>query len=154
MLLLGTVGCDRVTKHLAATHLIDKPTQSYFADTLRLEYAENSGAFLSMGSGLPAPVRFAVFRVGVGIALLALLLVALKRHWTGLLLCGATLIFSGGVSNLVDRIVRDRVVDFASVGLGGLRTGIFNVADIAIMLGGIFIVLGSGERAEKGLANV
>jgi signal peptidase II len=40
-----------------------------------------------------------------------------------------------GVSNLLDRIIHGAVVDFMNVGIGPLRTGIFNVADMAIVLG-------------------
>ena len=149
VLLVATVGCDRVTKHLASTHLADKPAQSYLSDTLRLEYAENSGAFLSLGSQLPEPVRFAVFRIGIGIALLTLLVIALRRQWRGLALAGATLIFAGGMSNLIDRLIHGNVVDFASVGLGVLRTGIFNFADVAILLGGVLLVIGSSERVRE-----
>jgi len=153
VLLVATVGCDRVTKQLAATHLADRPGQSYFADTLRLEYAENTGAFLSMGSQLPEWIRFVLFRAGVGIALLTLLVVALQRQWRGALLAGATLIFAGGMSNLIDRMVRGSVVDFASIGLGTLRTGIFNIADIAILLGGVLVVVGSTEHQKRSVQN-
>ena len=141
-LVVTTIGCDRVTKHLATTSLADVPRQSYFADTLRLEYAENSGAFLSLGADLPAWVRITVFIVGVGLTLTLLALAALKRHWAGLTFVGATLIWAGGVSNLVDRVVRGSVVDFMNVGAGPLRTGIFNVADLSIMLGVALVVIG------------
>jgi signal peptidase II len=150
ILLLMTVGCDRFTKHLATTHLADKPALSYLGDTLRLEYAENPGAFLSLGSRLPEPVRFVLFRVGVAAALFAILAVALLRRWRGYALAGVMLLFGGGISNLIDRIIQGNVVDFASVGIGSLRTGIFNIADVAIMLGGAFIVIGSGVKTAKG----
>ena len=50
----------------------------------------------------------------------------------------------GGFSNLIDRLLNDgAVVDFVSVGVGNLRTGIFNLADGAIMLGaGILLAWG------------
>ena len=48
VLLLTTVGCDRVTKRLAVVHLAGAPPQSYLQNTIRLEYAENKGAFLSL----------------------------------------------------------------------------------------------------------
>ena len=146
---LLTVGCDRVTKHLASTHLADQPARSYLADTLRLEYAENTGAFLSLGSGLPESIRFGLFRLGVGVALLAILIVALKRKWHGLLLAGVTLLFAGGISNLIDRLHHGTVVDFASIGIGTLRTGIFNVADVAILAGGLLMVVGSSSLKER-----
>jgi signal peptidase II len=46
------------------------------------------------------------------------------------------LIVGGGVSNLIDRLrYGGYVVDFLNVGIGPVRTGIFNVADMAIMVG-------------------
>jgi signal peptidase II len=40
------------------------------------------------------------------------------------------------------------VIDFMNVGIGGLRTGIFNVADMAIMLGAAILVL-EGSRSDR-----
>jgi signal peptidase II len=145
MLLLSTVGCDRVTKRVATAALANMPAQSYFSDTLRFEYAENTGAFLSVGSALPNWARIVLFRVVVASALAAVALVALKHRWTGLPLMGASLVFAGGISNLADRIVRGSVVDFVSLGVGSLRTGIFNVADVAILLGGLFIIISNSN---------
>jgi signal peptidase II len=150
-LLLLTVGCDRVTKRMAADNLANRPPQSYLAGIVRLEYAENPGAFLSMGSGLPEWARFSIFRVGVGVALIAVGLVALKKRWVGLPLAGASLVVAGGASNLVDRLVRGNVIDFMNVGIGPVRTGIFNVADVAILLGGALSALthNPGHRDPK-----
>ena len=66
------------------------------------------------------------------------------------------LLVSGGIGNLIDRVFRDGlVVDFMNLGIGStLRTGIFNVADMAIMAG-IFMLLGmqlfvrGGESGES-----
>ena len=46
-----------------------------------------------------------------------------------------SLFIAGGASNWFDRINDGRVVDFMNAGIGWLRTGVFNVADVAIMLG-------------------
>jgi signal peptidase II len=45
------------------------------------------------------------------------------------------------VSNLLDRVAFGSVVDFINVGLGTVRTVIFNVVDMAIMLGAAIVVL-------------
>jgi signal peptidase II len=59
---------------------------------------------------------------------------------------GLAFLWAGGVSNLADRVARGgRVVDFLNVGVGPLRTGIFNVADMAIMLG-VALVLLTGRK--------
>lgn len=150
-MLLVTVGCDRVTKRIATDTLADRPPQSYLGGVVRLEYAENPGAFLGVGSGLPEWARMGIFRIGVGMALMAVGFVALKKRWVGLPLAGASLVVAGGVSNLLDRFVRGNVVDFMSVGIGSVRTGIFNVADVAILAGGVLIAIGHnlGHRHES-----
>ena len=48
---------------------------------------------------------------------------------------------SGGIGNLWDRVIPDgRVIDFMDVGIGSLRTGIFNVADLCITTGVVLLV--------------
>jgi len=136
-LLLLTIGCDRITKQAARINLMGAPTQSY-----QLEYTENNGAFLSLGSRLPEWARTMLLRVGVGLALAALVFMVLKHRWSGAALAGASLTVAGGVSNLLDRILRGSVVDFMSVGIGPIRTGIFNVADVAIVVGGVLLICG------------
>ena len=145
--IVATIGCDRVTKHVAATTLSDAPTRSFLADMFRLEYVENTGAFLGLGADWPRPVRTAVFGIGNGLLLIALAVVAIRGRWPRRALLGVTLFVAGGASNLLDRITYGMVIDFMNVGIGSLRTGIFNVADMAIMLGAGILVL---ERFQSG----
>ena len=60
---------------------------------------------------------------------------------SGWRLVGLTLFLAGGASNWFDRATRGSVVDFISVGLGPVRTGIFNVADVAILLGVALVMI-------------
>jgi signal peptidase II len=141
-----TIGCDQVSKHVASTHLMDGARQSYLGDSLRLEYSENTGAFLSLGAGLPWWARTTLFSVGTVVLLIGCVVAALTRRLKGVALFGLWLLFAGGFSNLVDRVVHGRVVDFLNVGIGPVRTGIFNVADMAIMLG---VALLGGSRVVR-----
>lgn len=145
----ATIGCDRVTKHIAATALDGMPRRSFLADTVRLEYVENTGAFLGLGADWPLAVRTALFGVGNGLLLLTLAVMAWRLHWSRRALFGLTLFIAGGASNLVDRVAYGSVVDFMNVGLGPLRTGIFNVADVAIMLGAALVVV-TGYGSDRG----
>ena len=52
------IGCDRVTKNIAKDHLKNKEAISYFHDTFRLEYAENTGAAMSLGDSLPGRKKY------------------------------------------------------------------------------------------------
>ena len=140
MLVIATVGCDRVTKHFAAATLAEGPTRSFMADTVRLEYIENTGAFLGLGASWPVEVRAGLFIVGNALLLLAIVVTAIRRRWSGPVLVGLTLFVAGGASNLADRVTRGSVIDFMNIGVGPLRTGIFNVADTAIMLGVAMVV--------------
>ena len=55
---------------------------------------------------------------------------------------------AGGASNWIDRVMHGSVIDFMNVGIGPFRTGIFNVADMAIMLG-TGIVVFAGCRFDR-----
>ena len=67
---VGTIGCDRITKHVAATKLADSPNRSYLGDTVRIGYVENQGGFLSVGDDLAPALRAAIFTVATGAMLL------------------------------------------------------------------------------------
>ena len=146
LLVAGTAGCDRVTKHLAVTTLAGMPERSYLGDTIRLDYHENAGGFLSAGATWRPEVRAAVFLIGNGLFLLGTLIMAVKFTWSRLAGTGLLLFLAGGISNLVDRIAMGRVIDFLNIGVGPVRTGIFNVADIAIMAGIGLLMLEHARR--------
>ena len=136
-----TVGCDRVTKHVATSTLAGRPARSLLADTVRLAYVQNTGGFLGLGADLPDAARTSVFVVATGILLLVLVAYGIRLRWRGWAAFGLALFVAGGVSNWVDRVLHGSVIDFINVGVGPLRTGVFNVADVAIMVGvGIVLV--------------
>ena len=138
---VATIGCDRATKRAATALLAGAPDRSYLADSVRLEYAENVGGFLSLGADWPDAARIAVFTVATGFALLALVALAIRDRSAGPTTVGLVLFVAGGSSNWVDRVFHGRVVDFLNVGIGPIRTGVFNVADVAIMTGAALVVL-------------
>jgi signal peptidase II len=141
MVACATIGCDHVTKHAASVLLAGEPDRSYVADLLRVGYAENTGGFLSLGADLPPHVRTAVFTVATGFALLAVLAVGARQGYAGLSALGLALFVAGGFSNWIERVLHGRVIDFLNVGIGVVRTGVFNVADMAIMLGAVLLAM-------------
>lgn len=145
---------DQVTKSLARAWLAPRPPLIFGEELVedglaRLTYFENPGAFLGLGADLPAQLRFWIFTV-VAVLLLSGLVVYAWRasaQTSTLMLVGISLLVAGGIGNLIDRIVNDgRVVDFMLVGIGWLRTGVFNVADMALTAGVIIAVLASLRR--------
>jgi len=147
-----SVELDQVTKAMAIASLKGKPTLTYLNDTFRLQYATNDGAFLSLGGNLPDGARFALLTVGVGLLLLGIALFSIfSKSLDVTQVVGYALIVSGGASNWFDRARFDgHVVDFMNLGIGRLRTGIFNIADLAI-LAGIAVLLIQGWRVERRL---
>ncbi|HYM35451.1 MAG TPA: signal peptidase II [Steroidobacteraceae bacterium] len=147
---LAIVGCDQFTKSIAQADLQEGIVHSFVGDTIRVQLAHNPGAFLSLGASLSPQLRQAIWTVGVGVVLFLLLgYLLFARTMDRSLLIALALILSGGASNLYDRIVYDGyVVDFLNVGVGWLRTGIFNVADMAIT-GAALMILYTAFRSGK-----
>src|SRR5690242_7045330 len=142
VMLVACVGCDQRAKYLAVEHLRGNEDISFLVDTIRLEYSENQGGFLSLGAFLPAPWRAAVFTIGCSAAIAALLWYTLLAARIGTLqVLGLSLICGGGIGNLVDRWTYSYARDFLNVGIGPIRTGIFNVADVAVIAGCVLLVL-------------
>jgi signal peptidase II len=143
VVLSSCIACDQATKVVAEKYVPRHEAWSYVGDTLRLQLAYNYGAFLSLGDSLPPAWRHGLLSIGVGCVLLGILvylLISDKIDRRGVI--ALSLVVAGGVSNLIDRLRYDGyVVDFLNVGVGPVRTGIFNVADMAIMLGVLLLIL-------------
>lgn len=132
-LIFINIGCDQATKHLAWENLKNEPEISYCDRVFVLTYAENPGAFYGSGSNLEEPFKSLLLIAIPSLALAFLLFYTFKTSFTeALAFC---FIIGGGFSNVYDRIAYGKVIDFLNVGVGDFRTGIFNVADMAIMFG-------------------
>jgi signal peptidase II len=139
LILVSCVGCDQATKRLATQALRDAPPRTYLGDTIRLEYALNPGGFLGLGGRLPAEVRPWVF-IGVNSCLLVggVAFMIARRDMPASLFAASACLLAGGIGNLIDRVAHQGLVtDFLIVGVGPLRTGVFNVADMAVLFGGL-----------------
>src|ERR1035437_5390393 len=132
---------DRITKILATTFLQGKETISFFYNTVILRYTENTGAFLSVGSNWPDYVKYSLLIIiPIMVCLYGLYFCAFKLEDKKLVIVYSSII-GGGLGNLVDRLFNDfRVVDFLNFGIGTLRTGILNVADMSVTFGVLFLI--------------
>lgn len=136
------IGCDQSTKYLAKKHLPRASTIQIVDNYVVLHYTENEGGFLSMFSTLPPMVRLIILSILPLITLLAMTVYVMARRDLPLS-HGAALccIIGGGLSNIADRLSGGGVVDFMNIGIGRVRSGIFNAADLSIMAGTLMIML-------------
>ncbi len=143
LVLCSCVGCDRVTKIIAKNQLASSQPIHLLGDVFRFHYTENTGAFLGLGARLPEPVRFWLLIIVVGGVLIGMLrFIWTSQEINSMGIFGGALVVGGGFGNLIDRIFNNgAVIDFMNMGVGNLRTGIVNVADVAITVGvGILLV--------------
>jgi signal peptidase II len=135
--ILGCVGCDQYTKSIARDYLPRETPISLLNDVVRLQRDENPGAFMSLGDSLSTNARRVLFAFGGAVLVIGTAFLALRsRRRSSAHILGAALISGGGFSNLIDRVTQGgNVTDFLNIGVGPLRTGIFNCADVALMLG-------------------
>jgi signal peptidase II len=137
------ISCDRVTKDLAKEHLKNKHSVSYLHNSIQLIYVENTGAALSLGDQLPKMASFWLLSI-LPLSFLIFLSAYVIRHskeMSFFKMFSFALIISGGIGNIIDRIVFDRhVTDFMLLSFFKLHTGIFNFADVCVSAGAIGLI--------------
>ena len=129
---IGIVLVDQLTKTWALARLRDGPLHLLW--TLRLNLSFNPGLAFSQGRGLTPLITVAALAL-VGV----LLALARKVRGTGSAI-GLGLLLGGACGNLADRLFRDHggaVIDFIDL----QWWPIFNVADMAITLGAVLLLL-------------
>jgi len=146
-----TIGCDRATK-IAATALLDPGAVLWLAaGWVRLELVQNAGAFMSLGAALPDWLRMPLLIGLVPLLIAAASVLALRESAARVrFVLAAALLAGGGIANWLDRLAHHGLVtDFVSVGLGPIRTGIFNVADLAVVAGALLLFVGSRRATPR-----
>lgn len=138
---IAVVALDQWTKSIVRAHL--GAPRSYAGGLLTLLRTENTGAFLSIGADLPQSVRTLVFGGFVAVMLVVFTIAVVRgsietRGDT----IAAAMIIGGGFGNLIDRLMRSgHVTDFLYLEAGPLHTGVFNVADMAITAGVLWLIV-------------
>lgn len=147
---LANYGVDRLSKLWAVAEVAGRPARSYFGGLFVLVYAENDGAFLGMGGDWPFLLKAALLVVLPLAACAAGFAYAARPGVRAGAAAAIACLIGGGLGNLQDRLFNDfRVVDFLNFGIGGLRTGILNVADLSVTFGAIALALLSGTGGES-----
>lgn len=141
LIIVANVVLDQVTKSMAVDQLQGKAATYYLNDMFALTFAENDGAFLSLGSDMNGTLQFILLKALPVIMLFLLTFYTFfSKELNRWQIIALSFILGGGISNIYDRLLYGKVVDFMNMGIGDLRTGIFNFADVSIMIGiGIFL---------------
>ena len=138
---------DFVTKRWVESELIygqQVPLTSFF----NLVLAFNAGAAFSFLSDESGWQRW-LFS-GISICASVLIIYLLKKHFLEKLFCvSLSFILGGALGNLWDRIALGYVVDFLDFHYGGYHWPAFNVADSAICVGALLLILESFKHKEK-----
>lgn len=143
LIIMLNLGFDQVSKIIVRNEVGHNELISIFGNWFTLTKVENTGAFLSAGSALPDLIRIILLSVFPIIFLAyGLYMVLAKRNMSNLQIVGWCFVIGGGTGNLYDRIVHGSVTDFLHLDLGLFQTGIFNLADVSIMIGMLIIITG------------
>jgi signal peptidase II len=149
--MLALVSVDQLTKEIVrrTLPLHGEPVQ-IIPGLLDLTHVQNTGAAFGLLNSADFPYKPAVM---IGIAALALIAIATYAAQLGfherLARTGLSLILGGAFGNLIDRAFFGHVVDFVDVYWGTSHFWAFNVADAAITIGAILVLLdmiGLGRR--------
>jgi signal peptidase II len=143
-LFFGIIGpvvlLDVVSKYLVEQNMRLYQQVDVIGDYLRLTFIHNPGAAFGIHLGAYSRIIFLVLSLVALAALAAMFWSTPARDRVRL--SAIALICAGAVGNLIDRVRSEQgVVDFIDVGLGDLRWPVFNVADIAVTTGAIFLAL-------------
>lgn len=146
------IGLDQATKLLALAKLTPHVPQQVIAGLLDWTLAFNPGAAFSLLASADGWQRWLFTALAVGVSgVMAWWLARLPRHdWRNA--APLALIVGGALGNLVDRLRLGHVVDFIDVHWGDAHWPAFNIADAAISIGAVMLIvygLGSGHARGK-----
>ena len=147
-LALVVIILDQLTKTLITGQfqLGDSQRITSFFNLVR---AHNTGAAFSFLAGAAGWQRW--FFVTLGVVAAGFITWMLRKHPTQKLFCFAvTMIMGGALGNVIDRLLHGHVVDFIQVHWRGSYFPSFNLADSAITLGAILLIVDELRRVRRG----
>lgn len=127
LLFFGVVACDQITKAIVMRSMVPGQSIPILQDIFHLTYVLNPGAAF----GIFSNQRIFLLITGAVLILATAYFYPLLKKSDSFLRFGAMAILSGAIANLIDRIQTGYVVDFFDFRIWP----VFNVADIAIVLG-------------------
>ncbi|AXT63351.1 signal peptidase II [Aquimarina sp. AD10] len=144
IIILSNISCDQITKEKVRQEISKNETIKIIGDNFILTKVENTGAALSLGENLTPNAKIIFLQVLPLLVLIFMFIYIIKeKKISKFNLIGFSFIIGGGIGNIYDRILFNSVTDFMYVEFGSLHTGIFNMADVSVVIGTLFILLNS-----------
>lgn len=145
IIIAAVVGLDQLTKFFISANMELGDSHPVISGIFHLTYIQNYGAAFSSFQGMRIPL---IVLTGAAIAALFVFMVRTPRRHI-IMQLALSLVISGGVGNLIDRMVRGYVVDFFDFRVWP----VFNVADIAVCLGCglllVYVLFIDGKEKDK-----
>ena len=150
LLIVFNIAIDQISKVWVRANFDYGETKSLIGEKFIMQYVENQGAFLGMGSDMHPTLKLILLLILPTIVLGYVIYYIIKnKELDRMSLIAFCCIVGGGIANVFDRITRGEFTDFFFVNLGGVfKTGIFNIADVSVTTG-MLILLFSGLFSKK-----
>ncbi|WP_338731698.1 signal peptidase II [Mangrovimonas cancribranchiae] len=152
ILIVFNIAIDQISKVVVRANVTPYQESDIIGKYFILTNVENRGAFLGMGSDMNPTLRLIFLLILPTIVLGYVTYYILKnKSLDKHSLIGFCCIVGGGIANVFDRFAYGSVTDFLHIDLGGIfKTGIFNVADMSVMLG-LGLLLYASFKHKKSL---
>jgi len=133
---------DRLTKWLVIRHIVLEDNVPVIPGFFRLTHLENPGAAFSLFADSPSALRTGLL-IAVSVTALAVvaLLLWFRRNTFNFTTVALALIMGGALGNLWDRLSDGKVTDFLDFYIGAHHWPPFNLADSAIVVGALLLML-------------
>ncbi|OED48073.1 signal peptidase II [Flavobacteriaceae bacterium (ex Bugula neritina AB1)] len=140
-LVAANIGCDQISKTIVRQTIETDQKIEVFKENLILTKVENRGAAYSIGADLDPVIKTILLQIAPILVLLYLLRqILIKTEYSAETIIGMTFIIGGGIGNILDRILYQSVTDFLILDIGIIKSEIFNLADVSIMIGSLVII--------------
>ncbi len=151
LVIVFNIAIDQISKVLVRANFEYREIKSLIGDKFIMQYVENKGAFLGMGSDMNDTLKLIFLLILPTLVLGYVIYYIVKtKELDRLSLIAFCCIVGGGIANVFDRIVYGQVTDFFFINLGGIfKTGIFNIADLSVTSGMIMLLYGGIFNQKK-----
>lgn len=132
---------DQISKYLIRIKIDNGELINVINNNLVFIKAENTGAALGLGDNLPSFLKTLYLQIlPITVLLYFTKTIIVKTKISKTTTFGLCLAIGGALGNIIDRIAFGSVTDFIQLNVGVVKTGIFNMGDISIVVGFLLVL--------------